>query len=87
VHASRSHCLVRTHAGSQFACNPMAIMTPCGFCMAGGKVPTGQEEYDAATGRYKAVKHWMQSKVRSLAQGMAARLGFPTRIYRQGCAA
>ena len=44
-------------------------------------MPTGREEYDAATGRYKAVKHWMQSKVRALAQGMAAMLGFPTLIY------
>ncbi|KAI7841185.1 hypothetical protein COHA_005151 [Chlorella ohadii] len=30
------------------------------------KVPTGREEYDAATGRYKAVKHWMQSKAEAV---------------------
>lgn len=31
-------------------------------------MPTGEEYYDAAAGRYKPVKHWFQSKVGGLAQ-------------------
>lgn len=32
-------------------------------------MPTGQEEYIPATGRFREVKYWMQSKVRCLHSG------------------
>lgn len=50
-----------THRSIAFSLSLSFSRLPC----SGGKMKTDEEVHNAATGRYTAVKYWLQSKVRS----------------------